>query len=68
MLYGLRLSATRMSVSWTAGLVLHVGAILEANEPVVIHCAGRTRSIIGTATLQKLRIDNVYELRNGMMG
>lgn len=41
---------------------------LRDDEPLVVHCAGRTRSIIGTATLQALGFENVYELENGTMG
>lgn len=40
----------------------------DPDRPVVVHCAGRTRSIIGTATLKKLGVSNVYELENGTMG
>src|SRR5919108_3326417 len=35
---------------------------------VVINCAGRTRSIIGTAALNRMGLSNVYALRNGTMG
>ncbi len=35
---------------------------------VVIHCAGRTRSIIGTQSLRRLGLQNVYALKNGTMG
>jgi len=35
---------------------------------VVVNCAGRTRSIIGTATLRRLGVTNVRALRNGTMG
>jgi len=35
---------------------------------VVIHCAGRTRSIIGTQSLQLLGLRNVCALKNGTMG
>ena len=35
---------------------------------VVINCAGRTRSIIGTQTLRRLGLSNVVALRNGTMG
>ncbi len=35
---------------------------------VVVNCAGRTRSIIGTATLQRMGIPNVTGLRNGTSG
>jgi rhodanese-related sulfurtransferase len=35
---------------------------------VVVHCAGRTRSIVGARTLIRMGIENVYALRNGTMG
>ena len=35
---------------------------------VVVHCAGRTRSIVGARTLQRMGVPNVYALRNGTMG
>ena len=39
------------------------------NTPVIINCAGRTRSIIGAQTLSLLNIPNpVYALRNGTQG
>lgn len=41
---------------------------LRESETVVINCAGRTRSIIGTATLRKLGFPDVYWLENGTMG
>ncbi|HEX2225581.1 MAG TPA: rhodanese-like domain-containing protein [Candidatus Binatia bacterium] len=34
----------------------------------IVNCAGRTRSIIGTAVLRRLGLTNVFELRNGTMG
>jgi rhodanese-related sulfurtransferase len=40
----------------------------EPDTTVVVHCAGRTRSIIGAATLQRLGVRNVYALKNGTMG
>ncbi|AUV80802.1 hypothetical protein C2R22_03300 [Salinigranum rubrum] len=50
-------------------LALYAEALRETEEtPVVVHCAGRTRSIIGTATLDALGVPNVYELENGTMG
>jgi rhodanese-related sulfurtransferase len=33
-----------------------------------VHCAGRTRSIIGAATLRRMGFENVYALKNGTMG
>ena len=35
---------------------------------VVVNCAGRTRSIIGAAALQRLGLTHVRALRNGTMG
>lgn len=49
-------------------LGLYAEALRADGQPVVVHCAGRTRSIIGTATLRKLGVENVYELENGTMG
>ncbi|SEH17658.1 Rhodanese-related sulfurtransferase [Natronorubrum sediminis] len=40
----------------------------DEERPLVVHCAGRTRSIIGVATLEKLGLENVYALENGTMG
>ena len=35
---------------------------------VIVNCAGRTRSIIGTAALRRLGLTNVRALKNGTMG
>ena len=35
---------------------------------VIVNCAGRTRSIIGTAALRRLGLTNVRALENGTMG
>ena len=40
----------------------------KTDKTVVVHCTGRTRSIIGAATLQRLGLSNVYALKNGTMG
>ncbi len=40
----------------------------DPQTPVVVHCAGRTRSIVGAGTLKRLGIPNVYALKNGTMG
>jgi rhodanese-related sulfurtransferase len=40
----------------------------DPRTPVVVHCAGRTRSIIGAGTLKRLGVPNVYALKNGTMG
>jgi rhodanese-related sulfurtransferase len=36
--------------------------------PIVVHCAGRTRSIIACQTLRALGVKEVYALENGTMG
>jgi len=41
---------------------------LRQKPAVVVNCAGRTRSIIGTAALRRLGLTNVRALRNGTMG
>jgi rhodanese-related sulfurtransferase len=38
------------------------------NATVVVNCAGRTRSIIGTRLLQRMELPNVVSLRNGTSG
>ncbi len=40
----------------------------KPDRTVVVNCAGRTRSIIGTASLRRLGLTNVCALRNGTMG
>ena len=40
----------------------------QPETKVIVNCAGRTRSIIGTAALKRLGLSNVLELRNGTMG
>jgi rhodanese-related sulfurtransferase len=40
----------------------------KTNATIVVNCAGRTRSIIGTATLRRLGLTNVRALKNGTMG
>jgi rhodanese-related sulfurtransferase len=52
-------------------LVKRLPAILrgDSRTPVVINCAGRTRSIIGAQTLRWLGVENpVYALENGTQG
>ena len=49
-------------------LARNLATLRDDDQPVVVNCAGRTRSIIGTATLQRMGVDNVYELENGTMG
>ncbi len=40
----------------------------DPDAEVVVHCAGRTRSIIGARLLQRMGFRQVYDLRNGTMG
>ena len=40
----------------------------KPERSIIINCAGRTRSIIGTAALRRLGLNNVRALRNGTMG
>ena len=50
-------------------LVLWAGDLKkEPSGLIVVNCAGRTRSIIGTQTLRLLGLDNVAALKNGTMG
>ncbi|WP_207233686.1 rhodanese-like domain-containing protein [Salinicola tamaricis] len=52
-------------------LARRLPALLDGDRetPVVINCAGRTRSIVGAQTLRWLGIDNpVYALENGTQG
>ena len=41
---------------------------LRRKPAVIVNCAGRTRSIIGAASLRRLGLSNVRALRNGTMG
>ncbi|WP_104657967.1 rhodanese-like domain-containing protein [Ralstonia insidiosa] len=51
-------------------LALRVHALVPDDDtPVVINCAGRTRSIIGAQTLRNLGLPNpIYALENGTQG
>jgi rhodanese-related sulfurtransferase len=40
----------------------------KRNATIVLNCAGRTRSIVGTAALRRLGLANVRALKNGTMG
>ena len=41
---------------------------IDEYTTVIINCAGRTRSIIGTRVLQRMGIANIYGLKNGTSG
>ena len=50
-------------------LALHIADLVpDADTTVVVHCAGRTRSIIGARLLQRMGWRHVYDLKNGTMG
>lgn len=53
-----------------AELVFRVPALLpDEKTPIVINCAGRTRSIIGAQSLRNAGIKNpIFALKNGTMG
>ncbi|MEO3886659.1 rhodanese-like domain-containing protein [Nonomuraea sp. B5E05] len=40
---------------------------LGKDHPIVVHCAGRTRSIVGAYLLKQAGFSNVFALRNGTM-
>jgi rhodanese-related sulfurtransferase len=42
--------------------------MLDQVGPVIVHCAGRTRSIIGTRVLNRMGLTEVVGLKNGTMG
>ena len=52
-------------------LALHITDITKNLDPdttVVVNCAGRTRSIIGTRVLQRMGVKNAVGLKNGTSG
>ena len=49
-------------------LVLWAEELKNSPGPVVVNCAGRTRSIIGTEALRRLGVNDVRALQNGTMG
>lgn len=46
----------------------HAGDLQQHDAPVVVHCAGRTRSLIAAQTLRELGVTQAVALRNGTMG
>jgi rhodanese-related sulfurtransferase len=41
---------------------------IDQDTTIIVNCAGRTRSIIGTRVLQRMGIPRVYGLKNGTAG
>lgn len=56
----------RLAPSFDIGRLL--GDFEKKSLPIVVHCAGRTRSIIAAQTLRDLGLDQVWALKNGTMG
>ncbi|MYC29228.1 MAG: rhodanese-related sulfurtransferase [Chloroflexi bacterium] len=48
--------------------ITDITAELDPDTTVIVNCAGRTRSIIGTRVLQRMGRDNVLGLKNGTSG
>jgi len=49
-------------------LALLASDLQAAGKPVVVHCSGRTRSIIACASLRALGVSDAVALENGTMG
>lgn len=49
-------------------IALHAADLAAGADTLVLHCAGRTRSIIGTQTLVEMGVEQVVALENGTMG
>lgn len=49
-------------------LARHAGDLAHHPDVVVVHCAGRTRSLIAAQTLRELGVEQVVALENGTMG
>jgi len=50
-------------------VALHIADLAPDPEAtIVVHCAGRTRSIVGARLLQRMGYPKVFDLRNGTMG
>src|SRR4029450_10954083 len=50
-------------------VALHIADLApDPDATIVVHCAGRTRSIIGARLLQRMGYAKVFDLRNGTMG
>ena len=48
--------------------ITDITADLDPDTTVIVNCAGRTRSIIGTRVLQRMGRQNVFGLKNGTSG
>jgi rhodanese-related sulfurtransferase len=41
---------------------------LDKDTTIIVNCAGRTRSVIGTRVLQRMGLTNIFGLKNGTAG
>jgi rhodanese-related sulfurtransferase len=41
---------------------------LDQDTTIIVNCAGRTRSVIGTRVLQRMGLTNIFGLKNGTSG
>jgi rhodanese-related sulfurtransferase len=41
---------------------------LDKDTTIIVNCAGRTRSVIGTRVLQRMGLTNIFGLKNGTSG
>ena len=48
--------------------ITDIAKSLDPDTTIIVNCAGRTRSIIGTRVLQRMGIRNVWGLKNGTAG
>ena len=48
--------------------ITDITADLDPDTTVIVNCAGRTRSIMGTRVLQRMGRENVFGLKNGTSG
>ena len=48
--------------------ITDIASQMDTDSTIIVNCAGRTRSIIGTRMLQRMGFSNVYGLENGTSG
>src|SRR6266852_2522605 len=50
-------------------VAVHIADLVpDPDATIVVHCAGRTRSIVGARLLQRMGYSKVFDLRNGTRG
>ena len=48
--------------------VTDIAKDLDKDTTIIVNCAGRTRSVIGTRVLQRMDLTNIFGLKNGTSG